>query len=106
MADQKTSHASLPPIDEEEILRLPELSLRVRVTFMILGWLMVLLGVVGIFLPVLQGFAFIFIGVVMLSIASERVHSWLERLLRRRPSIQQRYERLRHRFHLKFGKKD
>ena len=106
MADQKTPHASLPSVDEEEILHLPELSIRVRITFMILGWLMVLLGVVGIFLPVLQGFAFIFIGLVMLSIASERVHGWLERLLHRRPTIQQRYQRLRHRFHLKFGKKD
>ena len=66
---------------------------------------MVLLGIIGIFLPILQGFAFIFIGLVMLSIASERVHGWLERLLRRSPGIQQRYQGLRQRLHLKFSRK-
>jgi uncharacterized membrane protein len=106
MAEQKTHEAAMTCVDEEEVLHLPVLSIRVRITLLVLGWLMVLLGIVGIFLPILQGFAFIFIGLVMLSIASERVHNWLERLLRRRPAIQQRYQRLRHRFHQKFGNKD
>lgn len=105
MVDQKTQETAVTCIDEEEVLHLPELSLRVRITLMVLGWLMVLLGIVGIFLPILQGFAFIFIGLVMLSIASERVHGWLERLLRRSPGIQQRYQGLRQRLHLKFSRK-
>jgi uncharacterized membrane protein len=105
MVDQETQDAAMASVDKEEILHLPELSLGVRITLLIFGWLMVLLGIIGIFLPILQGFAFIFIGLVMLSIASERVHSWLERLLRRSPGIQQRYQGLRRRLHLKFSRK-
>lgn len=106
MAEPNSPQAPLPTVEEEDPLHLPELPLRVRIAFLVLGWLMLLLGVAGIFLPVLQGFAFIFIGLVMLSIASERLHGWLERLLRRRPRIRQRYQQLRHKLHLKFGRKD
>ena len=105
MVDQETQDAAVASVEEEEVLHLPELALGVRITLLILGWLMVLLGIIGIFLPILQGFAFIFIGLVMLSIASERVHGWLERLLRRSPGIQQRYQGLRQRLHLKFSRK-
>ena len=103
--DSVDDEVELASVEEEEVLHLPELSLRVRITLLILGWFMVLLGIIGIFLPILQGFAFIFIGLVMLSIASERVHNWLETLLRRSPTIQQRYQGLRHRLHLKFSRK-
>ena len=105
MVDQETQQGPLPPIEDGERLHLPELPLRVRVSFLILGWLMVLIGIAGIFLPVLQGFAFIFIGLVMLSIASDRLHGWLERVLSRYPGIRQRYQRLRQKLHLKFGPK-
>lgn len=104
MADQDARHQGLDSLQDDEPLQLPELSIGIRITLMVLGWFMVLLGIVGIFLPVLQGFAFIFIGLVMLSIASERVHAWLERSLQRRPSIQQRYQRLRQRLHEKFSR--
>ena len=105
MVDQKTQQGPLPSMEDAEIVHLPELPLRVRITFLVLGWLMVLLGIAGIFLPVLQGFAFIFIGLVMLSIASERLHGWLERALSRYPGIRQRYQQLRQKLHLKFGPK-
>lgn len=105
MVDQETPREALEKVEDDEALHLPELSLGVRITLMILGWFMVLLGIAGIFLPVLQGFAFIFIGLVMLSIASEKVHGWLDRGLQRRPSIQQRYLQLRQRLHLKFSRK-
>ena len=106
MAESNSPQTSLRSVEDEETLHLPELPLRVRIAFLVLGWLMLLRGIAGIFLPILQGFAFIFVGLVMLSIASERLHAWLERLLRRRPRIRHRYQRLRQRLHQKFGRKD
>ena len=105
MADQDSTTGELPSVEGSEgVVHLPELPLGIRVTLLVLGWFMVILGIIGIFLPILQGFAFIFIGLVMLSIASDRVHNWLERVLGRRPSIQQRYMRLRLRLHRKFSR--
>ena len=105
MADQDSTTARVPSVEEsDETVHLPELPLGVRITLLVLGWFMVILGIIGIFLPILQGFAFIFIGVVMLSIASDKVHNWLERVLGRRPSIQQRYARLRLKLHSKFSR--
>ena len=43
------------------------------------GWLLLLLGVVGLFLPVLQGILFIMLGLLVLSYHSP----WAERLLAR-----------------------
>ena len=43
------------------------------------GWTFVVLGVAGLFLPFLQGFLFLFVGLALLSLASPRV-----RLLRMR----------------------
>jgi uncharacterized membrane protein YbaN (DUF454 family) len=43
------------------------------------GWLFVLLGIAGLFLPILQGILFLLIGIYLLSLASPRA-----RLLRQR----------------------
>jgi len=48
-----------------------------------LGWLFILLGVAGLFLPVLQGVLFLCIGLILLSRRSPRVR-WLVRRAGRR----------------------
>ena len=81
-----------------------------RILVLIVGWGCILLGVVGLFLPVLQGVLFLLIGLIVLSSeyvwahhllaklrqrfpklsraadqAEERAGSWLRRLSRQRP---------------------
>ena len=47
-----------------------------------LGWMFMVLGVLGLFLPILQGILFLAIGMVLLSYESPRFHeklTWVER---------------------------
>jgi len=50
-----------------------------------LGWALLLLGIAGLFLPILQGMLFIFLGVALLSTQSEWVRRGLESLRARFP---------------------
>ena len=56
-----------------------------RVVVLIVGWLLIAVGVVGLFLPVLQGILFILLGLAVLSRESEIARHWLERARRRYP---------------------
>lgn len=58
-----------------------------RILILIVGWAFILLGIVGLFLPILQGILFIMIGLVILS--SEYV--WAHRLLSR---VKERFPKL------------
>ncbi|HSD34874.1 MAG TPA: PGPGW domain-containing protein [Alphaproteobacteria bacterium] len=58
-----------------------------RIAILIVGWLFILLGVVGLFLPFLQGILFLFIGVLLLSRESEIVRRQVDRLRARHPKI-------------------
>lgn len=70
-----------------------------RLVLLTLGWALVALGVVGLFLPILQGILFILAGLSILSHESETAHRWLERLRARFPKADERLhvwgERLR-----------
>ena len=48
-----------------------------RVLIVIAGVIFLVLGLVGLALPFLQGFLFIFIGVVLLSISSVRIRTFV-----------------------------
>ncbi len=50
-----------------------------------LGWTFVVLGVLGLFLPVLQGILFLLIGLVLLAGVSPRMRLLRQRLRRRYP---------------------
>ncbi len=50
-----------------------------------LGWLFVIIGIVGLFLPILQGLLFILIGLVLLSSESAWLRRRLDRLRARYP---------------------
>ena len=52
-----------------------------------LGWVFVFLGVLGLFLPFLQGLLFLFIGFYLLSRESPRIERFLNNLRERYPII-------------------
>ena len=86
-----------------EVLRkprhLPPLPLGIRITLLFVGWLLILLGIVGLFLPVLQGVLFLFAGVAVVSLASRRMHVWLRARFARWPRGWRRLEKLRRAIH-------
>ncbi len=61
-----------------------------RVLVLILGWLFIVLGVIGLFLPILQGILFILVGLYLLSRESATAKRWFERLRDRFPGLDQR----------------
>ena len=56
-----------------------------RIVVLVIGWTLIALGVVGLFLPVLQGVLFILLGLWVLSTESETAHRWLENARKRHP---------------------
>lgn len=72
-------------------------------TLLLIGWGFVLLGIAGLFLPILQGILFLTIGLIILA----RVHPWARvvvvRLRRRFPAVNRSYRaalgKVRHWFH-------
>jgi uncharacterized protein YqgC (DUF456 family) len=54
------------------------------------GWGFILLGIVGLFLPVLQGVLFIFIGLLILSSEYVWAHHLLEKMKARFPTLAQK----------------
>ncbi len=64
-----------------------------RALVLIFGWAFILLGIVGLFLPVLQGILFLLIGLVILSSEYVWAHHLLRRLGERFPKLQSMIER-------------
>ena len=58
-----------------------------RITIYVAGWAFILLGILGLFLPILQGILFILIGLILLSSVSPWAERLLNRLKRRFPRI-------------------
>ena len=59
-----------------------------KVVFIILGWLCLLLGILGIFLPVLPTTPFALLAAYFFSKSSEKLHAWLLRQKHLGPLIQ------------------
>ena len=58
-----------------------------RVLVLIVGWAFILFGIVGLFLPILQGVLFIIIGLVILSSEYAWAHHLLSKVRMRFPKI-------------------
>lgn len=56
------------------------LSVVYRVAVFIVGLMLILLGILGLFLPFLQGFLLIAMGLSVMSLVSERVAGWVRKL--------------------------
>jgi uncharacterized protein len=58
-----------------------------KIVVLVLGWFFVLLGIIGLFLPILQGILFILIGLIILSTEYVWAHHLLEKIKARFPTI-------------------
>lgn len=58
-----------------------------RILVLIVGWAFILLGIVGLFLPILQGILFLLIGLIILSSEYVWAHHLLGRIKERFPKL-------------------
>jgi hypothetical protein len=58
-----------------------------RALLLTVGWGFVLLGIIGLFLPVLQGVLFLLVGLTILSTQYAWAHRWMTKLRLRFPKI-------------------
>jgi uncharacterized membrane protein YbaN (DUF454 family) len=63
-----------------------------RIGLLIIGWFFIVLGVLGLFLPILQGVLFILIGLAILSSRSEMIKRFLKHLEERYPHHHEQVE--------------
>lgn len=64
-----------------------------RVAVLVVGWAFILLGIAGLFLPILQGVLFILIGLAILSSEYVWAHHLLAKLKARFPKISRTADR-------------
>ncbi len=63
-----------------------------RAVILVVGWAFVLLGIAGLFLPVLQGILFLLIGLFILSSEYVWAHNLLQKLKKRFPKIAAQFD--------------
>ena len=63
-----------------------------RIAILALGWVFILFGIVGLFLPILQGVLFLLIGLALLSSESKTARRLLERLRARYPGLSEKFD--------------
>ena len=71
-----------------------------EITILIFGWLFIGLGILGLFLPFLQGILFLMIGLAILSSRSATVQRFLKYLEDRYPQYYQRVDAWREKISL------
>ncbi len=76
-----------------------------RIGLLIIGWFFIVLGILGLFLPVLQGILFILIGLAILSSRSETIKRLLKHLEECYPQYHEKIEAWKERLR-KWFKKD
>ena len=61
-----------------------------RVAVLVLGWILIAFGILGLFLPFLQGVLFILLGLYVLSRESETARRWLRRVRESHPGLDEK----------------
>jgi uncharacterized protein len=74
-----------------------------RAGIIVAGWLFIVLGVIGLFLPIMQGLLFIFIGLLILSSEYVWAHKLLQKLRARFPRVARLLDRAERRVRGWFG---
>lgn len=64
-----------------------------QICIICIGWIFLVLGVVGLFLPFLQGILFIFVGIACLSVSSVRLQKYLFAVGERHPKFGKHHQR-------------
>jgi uncharacterized membrane protein YbaN (DUF454 family) len=75
-----------------------------KIAILVTGWFFILLGIVGLFLPILQGILFIAIGLLILSRESPWAKKILVKLRRRYPEQYKKLDKFRQKFSSLFKK--
>ena len=75
--------------------KLAALPVPVRIAVLVIGWIVVLIGILGLALPGIQGCLTIAIGAALLSLASEMIYRGIRRLLQRWPKVMDKVEHFR-----------
>jgi uncharacterized membrane protein YbaN (DUF454 family) len=75
-----------------------------KIGILIIGWTFIGLGILGLFLPILQGILFIMIGLAILSSRSESVRRFLKHIEEHYPHHHERMEHWRERIRSWFKK--
>lgn len=76
-----------------------------KILILVSGWILILAGIAGLFLPFFQGVLFLFAGLYLLSRESETARSFLDRLKRRYPGLDRRLREVRDKVK-NFGRRD
>lgn len=63
-----------------------------RAAIHVIGWGFILLGILGLFLPILQGFLFLLVGLFVLSSVSPWAERLLHKLRRRFPKTSKKFD--------------
>ncbi len=74
-----------------------------RIVVLVIGWLLIGFGVVGLFLPILQGVLFIMLGLLVLSRESETAHRWLQRGRQKYPQVDAKLKKWGKSWRQRFG---
>ncbi len=77
-----------------------------KLGLLIIGWLFIVLGILGLFIPILQGILFIMIGLAILSSRSEMIKRFLKHLEKRYPRHHERIEIWKEKIRSSFKKKN
>jgi len=66
-----------------------------RICILCLGWFFIVLGIAGLFLPVIQGILFLLIGFFILSHESKWAKGILNKIMIRYPAINERFDEIK-----------
>ena len=73
------------------------LPIKIRIAVFLIGWLLILVGILGLVLPGIQGILTLAIGAALLSLASEVVYERMRRSFHRWPQTWRKLEGVRFR---------
>ena len=74
-----------------------------RIVVLVIGWALIAFGVVGLFLPILQGVLFILLGLLVLSRESDTARRWLQKGRKRYPDLDEKLTEWGKWWRLRFG---
>lgn len=66
-----------------------------RIIIIVLGWFFIVLGIAGLFLPVVQGILFLLIGFYLLSHESRWARKLLDKMMTRYPAVGRQFYKLK-----------
>jgi uncharacterized membrane protein YbaN (DUF454 family) len=71
----------------------------------VFGWFFILLGIIGLFLPILQGVLFLFVGAIILAPEVPFFQKLIDKLEKRHPEIFEKAKLLLHKISERFRRK-